>query len=85
MVLAFRLWFRRPSVKHRLFVKSSSIFNAFGFNTYQDGWRGGNLADFGVSNNPTWMQWLPAGWIFQSCEGDMLLGNGSSRGATLDG
>lgn len=54
------------------------IFNAFGMNTVQDGWRSGSLSNYTKSNRIA--QWLPFGIeLFPTGEGHLLLGNDSSR------
>ena len=60
-----------------------TIFDVAGLNTYSEGWRAGTLADFSVSNRL--FQWLPAGSFFPTGEGYLLLGDASSRGASMNG
>lgn len=60
-----------------------AIFNMMSLNTYEEGWRGGNLTDYGMSNRL--FQWLPPGYIFPTGEGSMLLGDSSSRNASMNG
>lgn len=55
---------------------SLSIFNVFGMNTYQEGWRAGSLSNYMISNRV--MNWLPFSF-FPTGEGYILLGKDSSR------
>lgn len=86
----FTKWFWRASYTFGVLLTfyvvfwSFTIFDVFRLNTDEEGWRAGNLADYSWSNRlfsfaPTWLGFFPTG------EGYLLLGDASSRNATLDG